>query len=134
MGPAVLHVTVSHNLTGSEDPVDSKRPGVLRRIINLTTSGRPSYKKRQDAAHGVIPHSHMPCALDRIPQSPQHFTTFTAQPEIWEAHLTAFLRVCETLGKDNQGEKAQEFVDRLDEVWNPETTTSDSLTTHLGSR
>jgi len=33
-----------------------------------------------------------------------------------EASLRDFLQVCKTRGKDGQGEKAQEFADRLDEV------------------
>ena len=43
-----------------------------------------------------------------------------------EAGLMDFLQVCKNQGKDGQGEKVQEFADRLDEVRQLRDTTSDS--------
>jgi len=50
-----------------------------------------------------------------------------------EADLGVFFHVCETWDKDDQGEMAQEFADRLDEVRILKGTTLGSLTTRLGS-
>lgn len=126
---------------GSEGSADSKRLGVLRRIIpyNLGVSDLSPYQKLQDTTQVVVRQSDMsPKSQPRAPylilRSSRNFTVSTAQPEPWEADLTNFLCACETLGKDNQGRKAQEFVDRLDEVCHPDTTKLDSLTAHLGSR
>ena len=44
----------------------------------------------------------------------------TPQLEPWEVHLNDFLRASETWDQDNDREKARVFVNRLDDVWQPE--------------
>ena len=39
-----------------------------------------------------------------------------AQPEPWEAALSAFLRASQTWEQDTHRKQAQEFADKLDEV------------------
>ena len=103
MRPAILHIVVPHNLTGSEsdDPSDFTRPGGFRKVaryFRMLPEGRPP-------------------THDHTPQPPSTSTTSTTRLELQEADLVALLRVGKAgVWSGPERKKAQEFADRLDMV------------------
>ena len=88
---------------------------------NLTASGDTSGSNQLDGVHRAVQHpvppESQPPAPDSTPHSRSTSTASTSLPELWEADLTALLRVGKTGARSGpEREKAQEFADRLDVV------------------
>lgn len=106
MSPALLRIVISRNLTGSGDTTDLEQLDNLRRAVRYPR----------------VPSENQPPTPDTASPSSATPTTPIAQLELWEADLTALLRMGKTGVQTDLGrEKAQEFADRLGAVRLPET-------------